>query len=286
MTDTKSPKKPGRNAKKTGPRKRAARQRNPEPRLSIPDDKTWNGISVDFFLTKSQALILGYTIYDALREIKLYDGLLLSGESERAELVTFLTQMARQIRKFLTFLEGKNDIFNGLIAALRIDQFGELFSVSAVHRALGKDLIQEDPEGLRMYLESKGSPIDMTLVEEYYAGPRRDLALLRGHELLTYFLRFLGDPLESWLALNAANKGGRPKDARRRYVIERLYDVSPKILGAYPPISVTSPFVDLCERVLPACGFSEKGIDKLVVSVVRRKRRASTVVKASGSPAR
>ena len=39
-------------------------------------------------------------------------------------------------------------------------------------------------------------------------------------------------------------------------------------LGSEPPISVGSPFVALCERVLPPCGFAEDGIDKAVTSVL------------------
>jgi hypothetical protein len=217
--------------------------------------------------------------------MRIYDGLLLSMERERNDLVTFLAQLAKQISKFRTFLDGKNDIFNSLIAALRLDDFGEVFSVAAVRRALGNDAIEEDQEGLKMYLDDKRSPLDIALMEEYYAGRRRDLALLRGHDLLTHFLDFLGDPLEAWLALNSANKGGRPKDARRRYMIERLYDASPKFLGAHPPILLTSPFVDPCERVLPACGFSEEGIDKLVARVVHRKKRATKVARSSDSTA-
>jgi hypothetical protein len=158
--------------------------------------------------------------------------------------------------------------------------------VAAIRDAIGSDAIEEDQEGLKMYLEAKGSPLDISLVEDYYSGRRRDLALLRGHDLFNYPLRFLGLPFEAWFTLNATNnKGGRPKHVRKRYMIERLYDASPKILGSYPPISLTSPFIELCERVLPACGFSEEGIDKLVVSVVRRKRRASNVVKRPGSSA-
>ena len=52
------------------------------------------------------------------------------------------------------------------------------------------------------------------------------------------------------------------------YMIQRLAHASPRILGFTPPMSVGSPFVELCERVLPLCGFAEDGIDKAVVSVL------------------
>jgi hypothetical protein len=71
-------------------------------------------------------------------------------------------------------------------------------SIGTVRIALGSDTIQEDQEGLKIYLEAKSSPPDIALVEEFYAGRRRDLALLRGHDLFSYPLRFLGDPLEAW----------------------------------------------------------------------------------------
>ena len=76
------------------------------------------------------------------------------------------------------------------------------------------------------------------------------------------------EPLEGWFAAKAANKGGRPANARRRlYDLNALRKLRPSILGSEPPISVGSPFVELCERVLPLCGFAEDGIDKAVVSV-------------------
>lgn len=63
-------------------------------------------------------------------------------------------------------------------------------------------------------------------------------------------------------------------------MIQRLAKAAPNILGAEPPISVGSPFVALCERVLPICGFSEDGIDKAVVSalsLLKTKARLSPV---------
>jgi hypothetical protein len=51
-------------------------------------------------------------------------------------------------------------------------------------------------------------------------------------------------------------------------LIERLAKAAPKIFGSEPPISLGSPFVELCERVLPLCGFAEDGIDKAVMSVL------------------
>jgi hypothetical protein len=53
-------------------------------------------------------------------------------------------------------------------------------------------------------------------------------------------------------------------------MIERLAEAAPYVLGTEPPISVGSPFVALCERVLPLCGFAEDGIDKAVVNVLTR----------------
>ena len=95
--------------------------------------------------------------------------------------------------------------------------------------------------------------------------------------MFLYALRVVHEPLEGWVAAKAANKGGRPAKAERRYMIERLAKAAPHILGSDPPISICGPFVGLCERVLPLCGFAEDGIDKAVVSVLtmRRARRAT-----------
>ena len=284
MTGTDSADKPKRNLTKLGSRKSPAREDQPEPKPKVPNRKALEETFFDCNFTKKQLDVLEYTMCASLIELDLYDRLLPQREKNREEIVEFMRQFVTHIAKLRTFLEGKQEIFKRLTASLELDGFGELLSITGIRRALGNDAIPNDPEGLKFYLAHKGLPFDIAPAEEYYAGLRRNQALLQGHALFTHLIRFFGDPLQSWLALNAANRGGRPKDARRRYVIERLYDASPKILGAYPPISVTSRFADLCERALPAYGFSGKGINKLVVSVVRKKRKRATTT-TSGSSA-
>jgi hypothetical protein len=284
MTRTDSADKPKRSVTRLGSRKRAARENETERRPKVPDRKEIEELLFDFNFTKKQLDILEYAMCDCLIKLDLYDRLLPQQEANREEIVDFMRKFANQINKLQTFLEGKHDVFKRLTASLELDGFGELLSITGIRQVLGNDAIPNDPEGLKFYLEHKGLPFDIAPAEEYYAGLRRDQALLRGHALFIHLISLFGDPLQSWLALNAANRGGRPKDARRRYVIERLYDASPKILGAYPPISITSRFADLCARALPAYGFSGKGINKLVVSVVRKKRKRATTT-TSGSSA-
>jgi hypothetical protein len=239
-------------------RKRAARENETERKPKVPGRKAIEELFFDFNLNEKQLGMLEYTMCDCLIKLDLYGCMLSMQEKNREEIVEFMRQFAKQITNFQTFLEGKHDVFKRLTASLELDGFGELLSITGIRRALGNDAILDDPEGIKMYLERKNLPFDIAPAEEYYAGLRQDQALLRGHALFIYLLRFFGDPLQSWLALNTGNKGGRPTDARRRYVIGRLYDVSPKMLGGYPPISVTSRFVDICARARPHTGFQER----------------------------
>jgi hypothetical protein len=103
----------------------------------------------------------------------------------------------------------------------------------------------------------------------------------RTHTL--YPLRIVHEPLKAWIAQKAADKGGRPANAERRFMIERLAEAASHIFGSAPPVSVTSPFVALCERVLLMCGFAGEGIDKAIVAALSRSRKRG--VRQPGGPA-
>jgi hypothetical protein len=79
-------------------------------------------------------------------------------------------------------------------------------------------------------------------------------------------------PLERWIELDRLNKGGAKPDAVRSYLIYRLAEACPDILGKAAAVSITGKFVDLCSAVLVECGLPEIGIAKAVPAVVKRLR--------------
>jgi hypothetical protein len=88
--------------------------------MLVPDRETWKETFADLCLTESQADSLEKTVCNALQRIGEYEGLRLSSERERDELVRFMMDLAKHISKLVTLVEGKKSTFNGLIAALRL----------------------------------------------------------------------------------------------------------------------------------------------------------------------
>jgi hypothetical protein len=162
------------------------------------------------------------------------------------------------------------------------ERLGELFSFTGIGRALDREAFPNDGKMLRASLRRSAQQFDIASAERYYAQAREDYGLLHGDRLFLYSLRIVLEPLAGWFATKAANRGGRPANVERRHMINRLAEAAPFILGSDPPISVGGPFVALCERVLPLCGFAEDGIDKAVVSALGGLKSKSRLSPHSG----
>jgi hypothetical protein len=89
---------------------------------------------------------------------------------------------------------------------------------------------------------------------------------------LKHFFESIYAPLKQWVELDKLNEGGRPPDMARRYLIWRLADAAPDIIGKPAAVSTSGAFVELCSQVLPACGLSAKGVAKAVLRIVRKRR--------------
>jgi hypothetical protein len=183
-----------------------------------------------------------------------------------------IDKLHKLVGELISFLAVNPGVLKEILPAPAGEKLGELYSFTGIGKALDRSAFPEDGDLLRDHLTRKALPFDIASAETFYARDREDYALRHGDRLLLYVLRVVHEPLEDWFAAKAANKGGRPANAERRFMIERLAEAAPYILGSEPPISVGSPFVALCERVLPLCGFGEDGVDKAVVSVLTRLR--------------
>src|SRR5262249_22215441 len=91
--------------------------------------------------------------------------------------------------------------------------------------------------------------------------------------ILTSFIERLHTSIAQWIELNRRNKGGRKSNVVRGYLIRRLAEAAPDIVGKPASISSTGKFVELCTAVLVACGLPEVGIANAVPGVVRKLHR-------------
>jgi hypothetical protein len=67
-----------------------------------------------------------------------------------------------------------------------------------------------------------------------------------GHVLLTHFIKRIHQPLARWVETKSLDKGGRPVDVARSYLIYQLAEAAPGIIGEPATVATTGKFVDLC----------------------------------------
>ena len=149
---------------------------------------------------------------------------------------------------------------------------GESLTFSAMSEALGRDVFPKDYDFQIQVKQSEGKRITLAFLEKDTRPRRGALGLKHGHLILTYLIEGIHRPLERWIELDRLNKGGRKPDTVRTYLIYRLAEASPDILGKAAAVSTTGKFVDLCSAVLVACGLPEIGIAKAIPTVVKRLR--------------
>jgi hypothetical protein len=243
--------------------------------LRVPTDAEIMAVVDDFGLTDRAAAVLDFVIRDALADLRSYQSWHRRKTGHDERLADPIEEIYRLLTKLVSFLEANPGVLKEILPTPAGEKLGELFSFTGIGKALNRDAFPGDGKLLRSYLRKSAKQFDSASVERFYARPREDYGLVHPDLLVLYALRVVLEPLEGWFAAKAANRGGRPAYVERRYMIQRLARAAPHILGSEPPTSVGSKFVELCERVLPLCGFAEDGIDKAVASVVSASRSKS-----------
>ena len=145
---------------------------------------------------------------------------------------------------------------------------------AAISEALGRDL---SPKRFDFYFKNKikreqGERFTVSSVEQDTRPKRETLGLQHGHVLLTHFIGRIHQPLARWIEMKSLDKGGRPVDVARSYLIYQLAEAAPDIIGKPATVATTGRFVGLCTVVLVACGLPEAGIEKAIPPVVRKLR--------------
>jgi hypothetical protein len=236
--------------------------------LKVPKDAQIKAVVGGFRLAKGQAAVLDFIVKDTLADLRSYQGWRVHKIDHDERVAEPIDEIYQSLSRLVSSLEAYPNALKDILSAPTGAKLGDLFSFTGIGKALDRDAFPDDGKSLRSHFRRNAQQFDIAAAEKFYARPREDYGLLYGDRLLLYALRVVLEPLEGGFAAKAANKGGRPPNIERRYLIERLTKAAPKILGSEPPISVGSRFVELCERVLPLCGFSKDGIDKAVVSVL------------------
>ena len=208
--------------------------------LRVPTSAQIQEAIADLRLATGSAAVLEFVINDTLADLRTYQSARLRKIRQDEWLTEPIGELETLLRKHISFLEAHPGIPKEILPAPTGEKLGELFSFEGISRALEQELLPGDGEPLKDYLEERGLPFDIASVEHYYARTREDYGLLHGDRLFLCALRVVHEPLKGWVAAKAANKGGRPANAERRHIIERLAKAAPYILGSDPPISIAA----------------------------------------------
>jgi len=245
--------------------------RREDVRIAFPKLDVWKDIVRDCELTDAQANTLESTLKQALDEIDSYYSRLQNRPS-RDVLVMHLKLFEKALKGLQDECQRSAKLMEFFLPSDTLGFIGESLTFSAMSEALGRDVFPKNYDFQIQVKQSQGKRITLASLERETRPTREALGLNHGHRILTYLIERIHGPLERWIELDRLNKGGRNPDPVRRYLIYRLAEAAPSILGKAASVSTTGKFVELCSAVLVACGLSEIGIAEAIPTVVKRLR--------------
>lgn len=103
---------------------------------------------------------------------------------------------------------------------------------------------------------------------------RRAAGIQYGHVLLPELIRRIRQPISDWIAEHV-DKGGRPPDLRRRFIIRKLARHAPEIIGEEATATAKSTFMELCIAVCQEFDLPDTGIEDAVERELRELASAA-----------
>jgi hypothetical protein len=214
--------------------------------VAFPKPDDWQNIVHDLKLTKAQERELEITIGHALTDIKRYQAVK-HEQLPRDVLVAALKRLERALGLVRDEMASSGYLMSHFLSNKTLEFIGRSFTVTAMQKAVGKNDLKADSLNDQIALGYK-----------------------HGAEILKYFVDEIHDALKSWVELDRRNKGGRPADIYRQYMIQRLAGRAPRIIGKEATTTAKGKFEKLCVAVVDACGFNSTGIEKAIEAVLAK----------------
>jgi hypothetical protein len=212
------------------------------PKLRFPPSKEWQNILLDFALMPTQAETLEITIKEALDGISHYNQKLKTQPS-RALLVGRLRRFEKALRRLRDECRRSADLMHDFLLHDTLEYVGRSLTFSAMGEALGKNVIPRNFDEKIKVKRSVGERITLEFMEEFSLPSREALGLNHGHVLLTHFIERIHQPLARWIEMKSLDKGGRPVNVARSYLIYQLAEAAPDIIGKPATVATTGRFV-------------------------------------------
>jgi len=237
--------------------------------LSFPKPDDWKNIVRDLKLTTTQERELEITSRHVLADIESYQAVK-SKAPPRHIFVAALKRLEKALDRVQSEMESGGHLMNQYLPSNTLEFIGASFTFSAIGQAIAADVFPGDHDFAIQKMIERNNFISMADLEKHFYNDRVALGYKYGGEILKHFIDVIHADLNTWVELERRNQGGRPADISRKYIIRRLAEMSPKIIGESATTTAQGKFAELCIAVLPACGFSSEGIEKAIEAVLGR----------------
>jgi hypothetical protein len=228
----------------------------------------------DLSLTQAQAHALDLTLRHVDEDLKTFSTRFKDREP-RPELVRRLRRMGKILGELQDEIRYQPNTMLDFLPFDTQEAIGEIMSFSAMEAALGKMLASRDPQGgvkeAVMRLADR-SDVRIAEIEARFDYQRKALGLKHAPELLVHLVERINRPIQVWLELDRRNRGGRPSDAVRDYVLIGLVEATPEVLGSPATATARGKFVRLCAGVFHACGLNTDGLEKAIERILKQRR--------------
>ena len=158
-------------------------------------------------------------------------------------MVKGLKNFEKALRRLRDECRRSADLMHDFLLHDTLEYVGRSLTFSAMGEALGKNVIPRNFDEKIKVKRSVGERITLEFMEEFSLPSREALGLNQGHVLLTHFIERIHQPLARWIEMKSLDKGGRPVDVARSYVIYQLAEAAPDIIGKPATVATTGRFV-------------------------------------------
>ena len=256
-------------AKKNSRKTRSTSSAEGDLNIRFPKDEECKDLKKTLKLSKAQGQLLMEVLGDIVVDIAIMEQLK-KAQVKKTDAIRRVRNLELRFEQLIKALKSEGKHLTEIVPLSALEEVGNLFTFAAASTAMEKNLYPKDYLKHRETIEAGGMLMPLQAIDQHYAARRRDLGVLHATDLLKHALETVHLPLQGWMARNAQNPGGRPKQSMREFAIQRLINFAPSILGSDPTPSVTGRFMKMATSSLSYCGFSDVGLEKAIAAELRK----------------
>lgn len=186
----------------------------------------------------------------------------------RKDQVEYLKRLRKLLFELRKAVDPKNKHFAPVMGFDMLEQIGTMFSIVAMAELSG------DSRLIKLVDQTSNEPTSLQRLEAHLIQDHKVAGIKHAQLMLFHQVDQMLAHLDQWIALEK-NKGGRPGNAERDYVIGRLAEACVDITGKRPSQNKSGALVSLSTEVLEELFGTSKGVEKAVAKVMANRGRRS-----------